>query len=170
MTRAYYNCKTEIDAQGATNYRISKFDADLNVEASYLVKTDGALTCECPAGHRPSCRHRQMLPRFLAEGATNGQKFYDFEREQFIVANPYALHEQANDLLADLTPDTLERSQASASAPAPAPDLFAELASIPGVTIVSLDDPAKLFDTIAEAVGEPTLPETFPPSGLIRRL
>jgi hypothetical protein len=154
MSRAYYNCKTEIDKDGATAYRISKFDADLNVEASYLIKTNGGLisaNCECPAGHRPTCRHRQMLPKFVKLGYTSGQAFYDFEQNRFFsatneadierslasapdFADPYALHEQANDLLNDLTPDTLERSQATAPAPTP------------------------------------TLPETFPPSGLIRRL
>lgn len=38
---------------------VTKFDADGNVEASYETSFE---SCTCPAGHRPTCRHRQMLP------------------------------------------------------------------------------------------------------------
>ncbi len=41
---------------------ITKFDADGNPEASYEVSRD---SCTCPAGHRPTCRHRQMLSSLL---------------------------------------------------------------------------------------------------------
>ncbi len=41
---------------------ITKFDADGNPEASYEVSADA---CTCPAGHRPTCRHRQMLSELL---------------------------------------------------------------------------------------------------------
>lgn len=71
-----YSCKSEIDVSGATRYRISKFDTDMNVEASYL--TDG-IACECPAGERPACRHRIMLSRFIARGAVNTFWLYDYE-------------------------------------------------------------------------------------------
>lgn len=73
MTRphALYNCKHAGD-----QYRITKFDADANVEASYL--TDG-VECDCPAGVRPTCRHRKMLPLFKASKGTNGNLFYDFD-------------------------------------------------------------------------------------------
>jgi hypothetical protein len=52
-----YNCRHAGD-----QYRITKFDADLNVVSSYLCTTS---ECECPAGVRPTCRHREMLPRFI---------------------------------------------------------------------------------------------------------
>jgi hypothetical protein len=70
-----YNLKTDGD-----HYRITKFDSDLNVESSYLLS---ATECECPAGHRPSCRHRQMLPKMLAGGALNKPSFYDFDSDTF---------------------------------------------------------------------------------------
>lgn len=73
-----YNCKSDGD-----HYRISKFTNDLDVEASYL--TDGA-ECDCPAGHRPVCRHRIMLPRFIAKNATAGQWFHNYEQHQWIRA------------------------------------------------------------------------------------
>lgn len=73
-----YNCKSDGD-----QYRISKFTNDLNVEASYL--TDGA-ECDCPAGHRPACRHRIMLARFIAKDAIAGQWFHNYEANQWIRA------------------------------------------------------------------------------------
>ena len=54
-----YNCK-EIPNQG---YTLSKFDEALNVEATYAVTN---ATCTCPAGVRPTCKHRsRLLPAFL---------------------------------------------------------------------------------------------------------
>lgn len=37
---------------------ITKFDNDFNVESSYKVSD---IACECPQGHKPTCRHRRML-------------------------------------------------------------------------------------------------------------
>lgn len=62
-------------------YRITKF-TDGDVESTYL--TDG-ITCECPAGPRPSCRHRQMLPTMLAAGIANTHWFMDWDRHGAIV-------------------------------------------------------------------------------------
>lgn len=73
-----YNCKADGD-----QYRISKFTNDLDVEASYLTSND---ECDCPAGHRPVCRHRIMLPRFIAKNATAGQWFHNYEANQWIRA------------------------------------------------------------------------------------
>jgi hypothetical protein len=73
-----YNCKPE-----GSNYRVSKFSNDLDVEASYLTSNDG---CDCPAGHRNICRHRIMLPRFIAKNATAGQWFHNYEANQWIRA------------------------------------------------------------------------------------
>lgn len=71
-----YNLKS---ADG--DWRITKFDNELNVESSYLVSRDA---CECPAGHRPSCRHRQMLPKMLAAGAEDSGMFYNFDHDVFL--------------------------------------------------------------------------------------
>lgn len=67
-----YNCKTDGD-----QYRITKFDDDLEVESSYLLTM---AECECPAGNRPSCRHRQMLPKFMQRHAIDTEWFLDFDR------------------------------------------------------------------------------------------
>lgn len=62
-------------------WRISKFTNDLDVESSYTV-SEGE--CSCPAGFRPSCRHRQILPKMLAVGAEDSGLFYDFDNDQFL--------------------------------------------------------------------------------------
>lgn len=98
-----YNCKSDGD-----QYRISKFSNDLDVEASYL--TDGA-ECDCPAGHRPVCRHRIMLSRFIAKNATAGQWFHNYEHEQWIRA-----------LSDETTIGDLESDLASAASEVTSPD------------------------------------------------
>jgi hypothetical protein len=70
-----YNLKSALD-----DFRITKFDRDLNPESSYLLGPDdrGTIQCECPAGVRPSCRHRQMLPHLRP--LVDTEWFWDFER------------------------------------------------------------------------------------------
>ncbi len=75
-----YNCHTDGD-----QYRITKFDSLGNVESTYLCTID---ECECPAGFRPTCRHRHMLPRFLAKGAVNSFYFYDYDRQGWVTNEP----------------------------------------------------------------------------------
>ena len=62
-------------------WRITKFTNDLDVEASYITSE---AECECPAGSRPTCRHRQMLPKMLNVGAEDSGMFYDFDTDQFL--------------------------------------------------------------------------------------
>lgn len=77
-----YSCKSEIDELDRERYRITKFDSDMNVEGSYIVTVGKgwAMTCECPAMGRPTCRHREMLPKFIARGAVNTNLMFDFDR------------------------------------------------------------------------------------------
>lgn len=77
-----YNCHTDGD-----QYRITKFN-DGEVESSYLCSSD---ECQCPAGSRPTCRHRMMLPMFLARGAVNSFWFLDFERKGWVSNEPAPL-------------------------------------------------------------------------------
>ena len=43
-------------------YTILKMTSDYSVESLYALN---ATTCTCPAGVKPTCRHRKMLPMFL---------------------------------------------------------------------------------------------------------
>lgn len=67
-----YSCRHSGD-----EYRITKFDHDMNVESSY---TCSLIECTCPAGERPTCRHRQMLPKFLQREAVDTDWLFDFDR------------------------------------------------------------------------------------------
>jgi len=126
-----YNCKTHGD-----QWCITKFDSNLDVESSYFT----TLTeCECPAGHRHTCRHRQMLPRFLAKNATQGQLFYNFDHKTWHQAEAEVEFEPEE------SPESLP--------PLPSSITMLDLAKT---------SPATLHNTIAKAVGEPTIPSPRP--------
>ena len=116
---ALYSLRTDGD-----QYRITKF-VDGDVESSYLCTES---ECECPAGHRHTCRHRQMLPTMLARKLCNTHWFLAYDMGGAIVDF-------------NGTPKRLSD----------------ELAAIPGVQVVRLDDPATLHNTLAEALGEPAI-------------
>lgn len=77
-----YNCRSRRD--GA--FSITKFDEDLNPVSTYaLVPTrdnPNAMICECPASSRKSCRHRDMLPMFLAAGRVDTGWVLDWDNDQ----------------------------------------------------------------------------------------
>ena len=125
-----YNCRDAGD-----QYRITKFDEDMNPIVSYHTTLSA---CDCPAGERETCRHRQMLARFLERGYVNQPFFWDHERGGWVNT---AVDE-------DLIPGRIRD-----------PDPLRQLRNIPGVTVVDLASPAEVYNTIAEAVGEPKLPE-----------
>lgn len=67
-----YNCRHSGD-----QYRITKFDSHFNLESSYLCTST---ECECPAGHRHTCRHREMLPKFIQREYVGDEWFFDYDR------------------------------------------------------------------------------------------
>lgn len=69
-----YNCITS--PSNEEEYIITKFDNDFNVEATY---TTSLSECDCPAGTRDTCRHRTMLPIFLASEHVNDNWFYNYD-------------------------------------------------------------------------------------------
>lgn len=71
-----YNCHHSGD-----QYRITKFN-DGNIESSYLTTHS---ECDCPAGFRPTCRHRQMLPQMLADGIINTHWFLEWDNKGGVV-------------------------------------------------------------------------------------
>ncbi len=86
-----YNCHTDGD-----QYRITKFDSLGNVESTYLCTVD---ECECPAGFRPTCRHRHMLPRFIAKDAVNSFYFYDYDRQGWVTNEPAPVQQETSTFL-----------------------------------------------------------------------
>ena len=77
---AFYRMHTTDDG-----IRVTKLDADLNPESSYITSLD---ICECPAGHRDTCRHRQMLPLFISTNRINSKWLYNFKTRKW-----FLLHE-----------------------------------------------------------------------------
>jgi hypothetical protein len=71
-----YNCKSVSDG-----YRITKFTRDYVVESSYIVSAEG---CDCPAGARPVCRHRTMLPFFEDGGHIDDGWFFIWDTRQWL--------------------------------------------------------------------------------------
>lgn len=71
-----YNCK---HADGG--YRLTKFTKDYEVESSYVVSAEG---CDCPAGIRPVCRHRTMLPFFLEHDHVDDGWFFIWDTRQWL--------------------------------------------------------------------------------------
>ncbi len=63
-------------------FTITKFDDDVNVESCYTFKntTDGYI-CECPAGQRQTCRHRQMFP--MLQTRVDSAWMLDFDTRQW---------------------------------------------------------------------------------------
>lgn len=79
MTReTLYSLRTDGD-----QYRITKI-VDGEVESSYL---STERECECPAGHRPMCRHRQMIPEMLARGICDTHWFWNFDLHRVVDFN-----------------------------------------------------------------------------------
>lgn len=155
-----YNCKSE-----GYQFRITKFDTDMNVESSYLLTS---ATCECPAGHRPSCRHRDMLHKFLNREAVDTDWFLDFDRGGW-VQQAIDLPTQSGQSIAE--PSTIEINPFANEPPAE-PEAVRDhpvrhLSD--GITIINMEQASmdEIYNTIAEAVGKPTLPTK--PKGIILR-
>lgn len=70
-----YNAKS---TEQPDTFLFTKFDDDLNIvdESVYLTSET---ECTCPAGVRPSCRHRQMLQSFLATSRIDTDWFFNHD-------------------------------------------------------------------------------------------
>lgn len=149
-----YNCRHAGD-----QYRVTKFDQHMNVESSYLCTTD---ECDCPAGVRPTCRHRQMLPKFIQREHVGDEWFLDFDRGGWVqMGLEYAEPEPEE-------PEGLDEDDGEAlQSPSPSPEPMPPLPE--GVVMMTLDDPVAVHNAIAEAVGEPEAIIERPKAVFIRR-
>lgn len=75
---AVYNIKST-----PNGWQVNKFDDDFNLESSYeMTQSDGQTRCGCPAGARPTCRHRQMFPMLSLR--VDSPWFLDFDTRQWV--------------------------------------------------------------------------------------
>jgi len=76
-----YNCRTAPD----NSWRVTKFDEDLEVESSYVLKVvQGRFRCQCFQANKPSCRHRDMLERFITQKKVDTTMFYHYEAGMWV--------------------------------------------------------------------------------------
>jgi hypothetical protein len=138
MKQTLYNCHDAGD-----QYRITKF-VDGDVESSYICTHT---ECDCPAGIRPSCRHRQMLPQMLAANIVNSHYFWHFDYGCAV-----DIHGTTKALLDNLAASReLAVPEIGNTEPKSEP-----LPSLPdGVQAFGMDDLFGIHNAIAEAVGEP---------------
>lgn len=109
MTPVLYNCKHSGD-----QYLITKFDRHGEVESSYLCDHG---QCQCPAGVRDTCRHRQMLPMFLEEGLVNTNLFINWNRRSITDFNGLPAVPPPHDLAPQALTDTGAQSNEPAIEP-----------------------------------------------------
>ena len=82
-----YTCRHSGD-----QYRITKLDDNYDVVSSYICTTT---ECDCPAGQRSTCRHREMLPRFIARGTVATEWMFDYDRGGWVQGPDWMVPEQA---------------------------------------------------------------------------
>lgn len=75
---AIYNLRTS-----PSGFTVTKFNDDFNVESCYeMTISDGQLRCGCPAGARPTCRHRQMFAQLRTR--VDSAWFLDFDTREWV--------------------------------------------------------------------------------------
>ncbi len=70
--KALYACR----AISPVEFRMTKFDQHHNILSSYTLTQEG---CDCPQSHKPTCRHRKMLPTFAKAGHIDDGYFLDWD-------------------------------------------------------------------------------------------
>ena len=165
---SFYNVKS---TEQPSTFLFTKFDDDLNIvdDSVYLTSE---YECTCPAGPRPSCRHRQMLPSFLATSRIDTDWFFCHDTGDW--SQPFA---ELDDSDVVITEDDLAAAAQAPNSP-PSPEEWDAMTmantkpkptiDMTGITIMTLEDTEAIHNTIAEAVGEPSAkPSTTKP---LRRL
>ena len=75
--KAWYSVRSE----GPTRWKVTKvFDSDPRGMKTYDVAESGnSLVCTCFAGHRNTCRHREMIGVFKVNHAIDTGAMYQFD-------------------------------------------------------------------------------------------
>ena len=99
-----YNCRHDGD-----QYRITKFDSDMNVESTYLCDLSPS-ACQCPAFERRSkCRHIEMLPQFISRNHIGDAWFLDFDRGGWVqMGSEWSVTEPEPMIESEITPQMIE--------------------------------------------------------------
>jgi len=130
-------------------WRITKFDQDLEMESSYIVSTDG---CECPqwTSRERQCRHMKMLPMMVERADSawffcyEDAQWYDPTGEARVVGQSEGQGQGLSKPAENITATEIDRRIASLRLP-------------DGVTMLDLSNMEQVHNTIAQAVGEAPL-------------
>lgn len=87
MAHSLYTIRSAEPSAGA--YRVMKMDQDFNAMEVYWVSeigpTGATMICTCPAGGKPTCRHRSMLRIFQAEDKVNKfREAYNYDKKIWV--------------------------------------------------------------------------------------
>lgn len=84
-----YNVKSTKDSTDV--FIVTKFDEDLTPVDSYHISElhGGGMICQCPAGSKPTCRHRQMLRLFQAEQRVDSPYIYHYDKKKWLKLNQF---------------------------------------------------------------------------------
>lgn len=75
---------------------MTKFDEDINPLENYVLAVRGSQRgCDCPAGWRPTCRHRMMFDEFVKNQAIDKNLFLDYDNKRWV--DPMANAEASKD-------------------------------------------------------------------------
>lgn len=64
-------------------YRIIKFDKDINIQSIYKIRAGRVLSCNCFQGNRNNCRHRDIFREFYREKRIGRGYFWNYEGRQW---------------------------------------------------------------------------------------
>ena len=78
---------TQNDTQGYSRYVCTKVDKGTLIEnGKYNVSRGrGIFICDCYAGNKEKCRHREMVEIFTDAEAIGSAKLYDYDRSKWDV-------------------------------------------------------------------------------------
>lgn len=141
----------------ANTFSITKFDGDMNPESTYALTKEN---CSCPQAHKPTCRHRKMLPMFFAHNHINDGWFLDWdtrlwrkpihelEAEDNTLADPTSLGKEDGALSPPSSGDGVVIQEPNAT-PSPPKD--------PPAPARSVEQPSPLHSAAASSAGGSTL-------------
>jgi hypothetical protein len=135
--------------RNGASYIITKFDEDYEVvhdgDGIACIYDLDEKNCSCPAGNRPTCRHRKMLPIFLRSEHVSDGWFLDWATRLWRKAlHPAELADEQMMGKQDLdVPQLVETMQA---------------VGIPTIVIDEIEAPAQTEERCSSAPG-PTQPE-----------
>lgn len=72
---------------GPNNWEVLKCERDdfFSPTGKYQVTKVGTnYECTCPAAHKPTCRHRMMIPEFEVEQRINSHWWFNFDKKRWI--------------------------------------------------------------------------------------